>query len=175
MPGSNIFIDLLLDCFDRDFPLMPFETPYAWLKRRKKRDLQRKQYQEAVWKLRRSGLIEMVVKNHQKFLKLTSEGQLRILIKKAGVKKENWDGKWRVIMFDIPERARQDRNKFRALLKTNGFLKLQASVFISPYSLNSEAIQYLKETGLIGYIRILRVDKMDDEDLFLKKFKLHHS
>ncbi len=176
MSRSNIFIDLLLDCFDRQVPLVPFESPYAWLKRKKKHDLKRRQYQQAVWKLKKAGMLKLVIKNHEKFLTLTKEGQLRKLLNKASISKEkSWDGKWRLLMFDIPERAREERDKFRSLLKQNGFVKLQASVFISPYSLNREAVEYLKETRLIDYIRILRVDKMDNDKVLRTKFGLNHS
>ena len=48
----------------------------------------------------------------------------------------------------------------------------QASVFISPFRLNREAVWYLKKTGLIEYIRILRVDEMDEDKHLKKHFHL---
>jgi CRISPR-associated endonuclease Cas2 len=75
-------------------------------------------------------------------------------------------------MFDIPEDHRDKRDKLRRLLKRNNFIKLQASVFISPYALNKQAVEYLKETGLDEYIRILRVDAIDKDEDLKKKFKL---
>lgn len=44
-----------------------------------------------------------------------------------------WDGKWRVVMFDIRERRRKARAQLRALLFGAGFLRLQDSVWICPY------------------------------------------
>ncbi len=72
-------------------------------------------------------------------------------------------------MFDIPESHKNKRHLFRALLKDNGYYKLQASVYISPYQLNKEAVEYLNQSKLIDFVRILRVDKMDTE----KKLKNH--
>ena len=40
--------------------------------------------------------------------------------------------------------SKPQRHLFRKLLRKNGFYKLQASVFISPYSLNREALEYLR-------------------------------
>ena len=77
-------------------------------------------------------------------------------------------------MFDIPEESRELRNRFRLLLKQYGFKMLQASVFISPYPLNREAIAYLKETGLIDYIRILKVEEIDDDRDLKKYFQLRN-
>ena len=75
-------------------------------------------------------------------------------------------------MFDIPEGSRDKRDKLRRLLQRSKFVKLQASVFISPFVLNREAISYLKRTGLIDYIRILRVDEIDDDKILRKHFSL---
>jgi DNA-binding transcriptional regulator PaaX len=45
-----------------------------------------------------------------------------------------WDGKWRILMFDIPERKRKMREMLRVMLARTGFLRLQDSVWIYPYS-----------------------------------------
>lgn len=124
-------------------------------------------YKTAVYRLRRQGLVKLAEKNGQRFLEITKKGQLKALVIKAVRRSEaKWDGKWRLIVFDIPEKARIQRRQLRQLLKNNGFYKLQASVFICPYPLNREAISYLKETGLIEFIRILKVEEVDyDKDL----------
>ncbi len=121
----------------------------------------------------RRGYIYLVDKNNEKFVKLTKKGQLRTLLEKSKISKsEKWDGKWRVIIFDIPEESSALRDRFRKLLKTYGFVKLQDSVFIYPYALNREALAYLKETGLMSYIRILKVEEMDDDKDLKKLFGL---
>ncbi len=75
-------------------------------------------------------------------------------------------------MFDIPESSKSKRSLLRRLLKKNNFCKLQASVYINPYPLNREAVEYLKETGLIEYIRILKVEELDNDIELLKKYGL---
>lgn len=44
-----------------------------------------------------------------------------------------WDGKWRVVMFDIREKRRKARSRLRLLLSSAGFLRLQDSVWVYPY------------------------------------------
>ncbi len=44
-----------------------------------------------------------------------------------------WDGKWRVVMFDIREKRRTTRSRLRLLLSGAGFLRLQDSVWVYPY------------------------------------------
>ena len=146
---------------------MPLEDKHAWARRL--RGINYGQFERGVKHLSRRGLITISKIENQKFITLTKAGQLELLLKKAKIKhKQKWDGKWRLVMFDIPEGAKDKRQVFRRLLKSNGFYKLQASVYINPYPLNNSAIDYLKEVKLIDYIRILRVDKMD-QDLVLKK------
>jgi CRISPR-associated endonuclease Cas2 len=77
-----------------------------------------------------------------------------------------------MIMFDIPRETNDKRDKLRWLLKTSDFFKLQASVYLTPYPLNREAVTYLKNTGLIDYIRIGRLNELDDDKELIKHFKL---
>ncbi len=148
-----------------------FETQYTYLKKLKQ--IKRADFTRAVWRMQKQKLLRVVKKGNNKSLMLTQEGQLLILISKAkNIAVKAWDGIWRLIIFDIPEDFRDKRDQLRWLLKRNGFVKLQASVFISPYPLNREAIKYLKETKLISFIRILRVDEMDDDEDLKKKFNL---
>jgi DNA-binding transcriptional regulator PaaX len=75
-----------------------------------------------------------------------------------------------MVIFDIPQDASKERDQLRRLLLINDFCKLQASVYISPYPINREAIDYLKETGLIKYIRFARIDELDEDKDLKKKF-----
>lgn len=44
-----------------------------------------------------------------------------------------WDGKWRVLIFDINEKRRRVRDQLRRLLEGVSFIRLQDSVWIYPY------------------------------------------
>jgi CRISPR-associated endonuclease Cas2 len=134
---------------------------------------------KAYWKifnyLERKGWVKVYTKEKAdtQFVKLTKKGQLQTLLMKAVIQKpQKWDGKWRMIIYDIPEDSRKHRYLFRKLLKQNGFYQFQQSVFINPYPLNKEAITYLQQTGLDKYIRIVRVDQLDREEDLKKYFGL---
>ncbi|MCL5436043.1 MAG: CRISPR-associated endonuclease Cas2 [Patescibacteria group bacterium] len=149
----------------------PFETPYAWIRRAG--HIERRRYYRSVKQLKKRGFLEITKKQNKQFLKLTRKGQLSALFARAKIKKsQTWDGKWRLVMFDIPEAHRKSRRQLRLLLKKQGFVNLQESVFISPFPINRAAIEYLHTTGLVHYIRILRVDEMDEEKELLRRFKL---
>jgi DNA-binding transcriptional regulator PaaX len=68
----------------------------------------------------------------------------RLLDAKLVIKKK-WDGRWRLVVFDIPEKKRGMRNLLRQCLKNWDFRRLQASVFVSPYDCR-EAVEFLIRT-----------------------------
>ncbi len=149
-------------------------TPYQWrAKALYGKRFKYNTYRNILYGLRKRGLIKLVDKNNQRFIKLTGKGQLEALLAKVYYPLvAPWDGKWRIIMFDIPEESHAQRDKLRWLLKKQKFYYLQASVYISPHALNREAIQYLKESKLINYIRIIKVEEMDNDKDLKKYFKL---
>lgn len=46
--------------------------------------------------------------------------------------RRRWDGRWRLVLFDVPEARRTMRNKLRLYLQDRGFGYLQNSVWITP-------------------------------------------
>ena len=139
-----------------------------------KRNGSYEQYRQTAYHLRRKGYLKIQTNpSGEKFLKLTKKGEIELLMTKTWLDKSRpWDGKWRMIIFDIPEGANEKRDKLRRLLRANDFIKLQASVYVSPYVLNRDAIVYLKKTGLIEYIRIGRLEELDDDADLARHFKL---
>ncbi len=149
----------------------PIEGTEAW--RYKQMSLPKKKLYDNIWQMKNNGLVKIVKIKNKQFLKLTEKGQLETLLEKAKLQnKIKWDGKWRFVIFDIPEDFRDKRNQLRGLLKRGGFKKLQASVFVSPDALNREAVKFLKQTGLIRYIRIIKAEEMDDDGDLKKLFGL---
>lgn len=161
-------LNSLLDAVEY-LPLL--ETPYGYIRRTNR--LSQGRYYSAVHQLKKRGAIQITSKAGKKFLKLTKKGQLETLLAKARLADNGrWDGKWRLIVFDIPEAARKDRDRLRSLLKSNRYQALQNSVYVSPYPLNRAAIEYLKQTKLIDYIRIARVEEFDYDKDLKSRFKL---
>ncbi|OGG57143.1 hypothetical protein A3D71_03905 [Candidatus Kaiserbacteria bacterium RIFCSPHIGHO2_02_FULL_55_20] len=86
-------------------------------------------------------------------LRLTPKGEsvLRILeLKRYDIPKpRRWDRKWRVLIFDIPEKQRVLRNKIRDTLRAIGFIPLQGSVWVYPYDCE-DLITLLKADFHVG-------------------------
>ena len=81
------------------------------------------------WRLSRFGKYEFTKKGIAKL------EQMRI---RESVKKQRWDGYWRVVVFDIVEEKRAARDALRRKLKNFGFYPLQKSVFVSPFDCQKE-------------------------------------
>ena len=151
--------------------LYPMRFPYARISQGK--TISYKKYYDTVYQLQKRKVLKIVKKNGENFIELVKKGELEALLNKSDTEKgQKWDGKWRVVVFDIPEEAHTARDHFRRMLKNRGFVLLQASVFINPFPLNRTAIKYLHESGLDKYIRILKVEEIDNDFDLKKKFGL---
>lgn len=117
------------------------------------RRFERKHFQQNVKSLKKQGLAEVVEEKGQTVVKITNEGKMRALrykLTELRVKKpERWDGKWRVVVFDIPERHKQMRELFRRHLKLMGFYPLQKSVWVYAFPCFEE-IEFLRQVYRVG-------------------------
>jgi DNA-binding transcriptional regulator PaaX len=122
------------------------------------------------------GLVVFVEKDGKKYLKLTEKGKLKLMtLEKDNFKfnkPQKWDKKWRIVIFDIPQRRRLQRDKLRFTLKQIGFVKLQHSVWVYPYDCE-ELITLLKLDFKVGKeILYIIAEKIENDKLLRKYFKL---
>ncbi len=90
----------------------------------------------------------------ERVYRLTRKGMLRAL---GGTQPEErwdrgWDGKWRMVVFDLPEKKRGLRNELRRELRAARFGGLQGSVWISPDPVNKVGEQLKKTASSCGMI-----------------------
>ena len=99
-------------------------------------------------RLRREGYLSINNHNNQIYISLTKEGK-----KKAGMfqidslvvkRPKKWDKKWRLVIFDIPEKRKIAREALRGKLKELGFYPFQKSAWIYPFDCEAE-IELLKD------------------------------
>ena len=83
---------------------------------------------------------------------------------------KKWDGNWRVVIFDIPERIKKVREALRMHLRNLGFYELQKSVFICPFSCVKEINQIIDFYDISEHVRILMAHSLDNEDELKSKF-----
>lgn len=99
-------------------------------------------------RLRRGGFILITNKNGQIHISLTSAGRKKagmFQIDSLGIKKpKQWDEKWRLLVFDIPEKRKIAREALRGKLQELGFHKFQQSIWMHPYDCCAE-VELLKD------------------------------
>ncbi len=104
---------------------------------------------------------------------LTKRGQEEILAYELGQKMIQtsgpWDQKWRLLIFDIPEKRRFIRDRIRAALISFGFARLQDSIWIFPYECGS-ILELLRTKYRVRYEALyLNVDRFEG-DRWLQEF-----
>jgi len=136
----------------------------------------KKSIDSVFYRLKKQGLIRIKYKGNQIYISLTEQGK-----KKAGkyqindmqIKPTKWDGKWRVLIFDIKEKQKIKREALRGKLKEMNFFQLQKSVWVYPFDFKKEA-EMLKEFFGLGVdeIKIISDCKIEDDQIIRSYFKL---
>jgi DNA-binding transcriptional regulator PaaX len=83
-----------------------------------------------------------------------------------------WDGKWRMILFDVPESKKSARNALSLYLKSMGFIKMQDSVWIHPYSCEKEVSTLRHALNLGEHLRIIVADSLENDAILREHFHL---
>lgn len=140
-----------------------------------------KQKQWYVWqvikKLEREGLLERRGRGDSARFELTDKGHDVVAsyeIGKLSIRKPlRWDGKWRLVIFDIKEKKRIARDELRDTLDTLGFQKLQRSIWVHPYPC-AELISLIKRKhNLSKDILYLEVDVLENDSWLRDVFFLN--
>ena len=74
----------------------------------------------------------------------------------------DWDGRWTLLAFSVPEDRREDRHALRAQLTWAGFGMLQNALWIAPS--DRDVADRLAGLGLLEYVRIFRADSVAPGD-----------
>ena len=92
--------------------------------------------------------------------------QQKALMRLPGLRR--WDKRWRVIIFDIPERHRATRDRLRTMLRSLGFVQLQASVWVYPHDCE-DLIALLKADFHAGDDMLYMIVDTIERDSWLRK------
>jgi DNA-binding transcriptional regulator PaaX len=118
--------------------------------------------------LEKQELINLYEKDGEMFMKITEKGNKKTLkyqIDELRLSRpKEWDKKWRIVAFDIPEKYRRSRDAVNLKLKELEFYPLQKSIFICPFECKDE-IDFIGEFfNIRKYIKYLIADKIEESD-----------
>ena len=132
------------------------------LKKNYQRKKARKNFSNFVYYLKKKGYIKIKNLEEKQGVLLTKKGMEKILkIKvKTTKRKKRKDGKWQMIIFDIPERKKILRNLLRENLQFLGYKMLQQSVWVCPYDVLKETESVLRRYSLDPYVKLFLIEEI---------------
>ncbi|MDO8529081.1 MAG: hypothetical protein Q7S18_00230 [bacterium] len=147
---------------------------------KKYRKFSDRQIKKAAHDLKRGKLIEIIKEKDDKIkVSLTNRGMKRVkefCFENIKIQKpKRWDGKWRVLIFDIPTKPKiynRARDAMRHKVKKLGFFQLQKSVWVYPYECEDELLLIAEIYNVQKFIEILTVEKLLHEKEIRNKFEL---
>lgn len=82
-----------------------------------------------------------------------------------------WDGKWRIIFYDIPEKNKGARDALTARLRRLKFYQLQRSVWITPFpcrqAIETITVYYKVST----YVTLVETGRIDNQEKLIDIFQ----
>ncbi|MEP7162811.1 MAG: hypothetical protein ABI747_03545 [Candidatus Moraniibacteriota bacterium] len=128
-----------------------------------------KYIREILERLAKRGLVEIFERDGDAVARLTEKGQrelLRLQLQQEKAIVRKWDGSWRLVIFDIPERWRKSRDRLRIEMLSFGFVRLQDSVWVYPHECE-QVVVLLKAEYKIGkeLLYIVAKDIENDREL----------
>ena len=103
----------------------------------------------------------------QEYVKITPRGKNKLntmlLESEDALVPQTWDGFWRIILLDLPESRKSERESLRYLLKKANFVCLKNSAWISPYPFEHLFMNIKKDLGLTTEMMIIVTQFMDEE------------
>ncbi|MFA7253317.1 MAG: CRISPR-associated endonuclease Cas2 [Patescibacteria group bacterium] len=113
----------------------------------------------------------------QKYIEV-AEGDSVVLTNKAKIKiidqisdSLGWDGKYRLVSFDIPETKRANRNNFRRAIKRIGFKQVQKSLWVCDRNVGELVEIIAAEYKIEEYVAYFIADKSNVDRYISSIFK----
>lgn len=74
--------------------------------------------------------------------------------------KKRKDGKWIMVIFDIPEKIKNKRDFFRRKLQFLGFKMLQKSIWVCPFDVLKDINNFIDKFLLESHIKIFLIEEI---------------
>ena len=113
---------------------------------------------QTINRMQKHGLVK---KEKEKYvLTLLGKSLAKYILGRKKVLNKKWDGKYRVVIFDIPEKQSRLRNWLREELYLLKYSKLQNSVFVGKFSLPADLIKEIRSKKIGKCVDYMLVEKI---------------
>lgn len=137
---------------------------YLGIKKREENKLGKERVVRLIKYLKYNGYLYVQKDKNKNAIILTPKGAEKILEIKRKIKgptlTKRKDGKWQMVIFDIPEDIRKRRDYFRAGLKRLKYQQLQQSIWICPYDVLKDTQELIKYFKLGSFVRLLLIEEI---------------
>ncbi|OIP03546.1 hypothetical protein AUK18_01770 [Candidatus Beckwithbacteria bacterium CG2_30_44_31] len=118
--------------------------------------------QTAVSRMLKTDLISKNIKKGEVFWELTSSGKKQLVRSFPMLKwqEKQWDGWWRIVVFDVGEKQRKMRDSLRDKLVELGFGQWQKSVYVSPHDVARDMIEFLESEHLTEEVSVFTAKEL---------------
>ena len=132
--------------------------------RKYKKGMDRRKFTKLISYLKKNNYIQVTNLKGQKAIALTRKGLSKALMNRFKEDKNAFqkrkDGKWIMIIFDIPQKHQKARNLLRSILQNLGYKLFQHSVWITPYDVSEKTEKLLQFYSLDAYVKIFLIEKL---------------
>jgi phenylacetic acid degradation operon negative regulatory protein len=107
-----------------------------------------------LWRLQRDGLLNRIAHGNEIGWRVTAAGRRRLaeLRNVPHLRQRHWDGRWRLVMFDVPEVSRKQRDAFRWWLRMERLGQMQKSVWVSAFPLSTDLEEFLRQAAELNWV-----------------------
>jgi DNA-binding transcriptional regulator PaaX len=124
-------------------------------------------FSRALKNLVEGGYAEIHKSERKNYAKITAHGKTKlntlVLENEDALVPQTWDGFWRIILLDLPENRKNERESLRYLLKKAGFVCLKNSAWISPFPFEHLFTNIKRDLGLTTEMMIIVTEFIDEE------------
>ncbi len=130
--------------------------------RKYKHQMGEQKFSKLIYYLKRNNYIKAKALENKKGFMLTKEGISKALKAsfEAGEKQKRNDGKWAMIIFDVPQKHPKARNLLKSILTNLGYKLLQQSVWVTPYNVSKTTEELLQLHDLERYVKVFLIEEM---------------
>jgi len=130
----------------------------------------------AIERMKQKKLVRIYHKDGADIVEITELGKKKVLsydlenIKINRPKK--WDGYWRVVIFDVPEKNKKARRALNFKLNNMEFFPLQKSVFVCPFECKDEIDFVTEFFGIKKYVRFVLAKNIENDEFIRSYYNL---
>ena len=127
----------------------------------------------AIERMKQKKLVRIYHKDGADIIEITELGKKKLLsydLENIKIIRSNkWDGYWRLVIFDIPEKNGKARRALSQKLNKMEFFPLQKSVFVCPFECKDEIDFVTEFFGINKYVRFVLAKNIENDE-FLRSY-----